>query len=174
MKPATGVRGISGDEAALIRALERLREKGFQDVQTFSPIPSEPLLQRIAGPPSPIHCYTFAGGLLGFVAGLGFPIWSSLQWEIIGGGKPVVSLPPFFVIAFEMTMLLGGICTAAGLVIHARLMRPAPAATPPSVYDSRFSADRFGIFVPCESANAEEVKELLLASGLEEVSVAVA
>jgi len=172
MSPVTGVGGICRDEQALVRAVERMREQGYLEVTTFSPFPTERLLTGPAAPPSPIPFYTITGGVVGFVTGLCFPIWSSLQWSIIGGGKPVVSVPPFLVIAFELTMLFAGVFTAAGLVIHAGLLRRAPQPSPQGIYHPRFSEDRFGIFVTCPIEKVEQVKQLALAAGLEEVSVA--
>ncbi|HWP83712.1 MAG TPA: DUF3341 domain-containing protein, partial [Terriglobia bacterium] len=153
----------------LLRAIEQLRAKGYQNLSTFSPVPSERLLRQIEQPPSPIRFYTLAGGILGLAVGLGFPIWSSLQWEIMSGGKPVVSIPPFLVIAFELTVLLAGVLTAAGLVIHARLWWGELESGPLRFYDPRFSEDRFGIVVPCMPQDAEAVEQSLRAAGFEEV-----
>ena len=167
MKPVTGVWGVSRQEEPLIRAIEQLRRKGYHDLKTFSPIPSEGLLQ--GGPEagkSPVRVYTLVGGIIGFISGLFLTIWTSLDWPLLTGGKPIASIPPFLVIVFELTILLGGLCALAGLVIHARLFR----ATPEAGYDPRFSEDRFGLFVRCEQLQAEEVRKLLEAAGAEETS----
>src|SRR5439155_17448381 len=100
---SVAVLGISREEAALARALERLRERGYQQVKTFSPIPSERLAAPSAHRESAVRYYTLTGGILGFAMGLAFTIWTSLQAPSLLGGKPVVSLPPFLVIAFELT-----------------------------------------------------------------------
>jgi hypothetical protein len=172
MTQLVGVRGICRDEEALLRAIGRLREQGCRDIKIFSPFPSERLLASLAGRTNPIPFYTITGGILGFLTGLGFPIWTSLQWDIIGGGKPVVSVPPFLVIAFELTMLFAGAFTVAGLLIHSGLSRHARVAAPQEAYDARFSDDRFGIFVACEMEMLESVQQMALAAGLEEVTVA--
>ena len=123
---------------------------------------------------SPVRFYTLAGGLLGCVLGLWFTIWTVQSWPLLTGGKPIVSLPPFLVIAFELTILIGGLFTVAGLAIHAGLV-PSPkttsAAAPDAGYDARCSVDCFGIFVPCEAAEVEELKRLMLAAGMEDVTV---
>jgi len=164
MKDSRGVLGICSDEESLVVALAKLRENGFPTAQVFSPIPSDSLSADASS--SPIRAYTLSGGILGFVSGLALTIGTVMEWPMITGGKPIVSLPPFLVIAFELTILLGGLATFAGLVIHAGLgwsvSRPA--------YDMRFSVDRYGAFVPCEESQAERVKEFFLSAGAEEAS----
>ena len=175
MKAAAGVVGISSREEPLVRALEQLRQRGYRNVKTFSPVPPEKLIseQSIGEPESaksPVRAYTLTGGILGFLSGLALTIWTSLDWPLLTGGKPIVSIPPYLVIAFEMTILFGGLFTLAGLLIHARLPQTAPEAG----YHARFSVDRFGVFVPCENQQAEEVKLLFHTAGVEEVSVETA
>ena len=172
MRAAGGVVGISSREEPLVRALEQLRQRGHKNVETFSPDPKEELTEEFVegqdAEKSPVCAYTLVGGILGLISGLALTIWTSLDWPLLTGGKPIVSIPPYLIIAFEMTILFGGLFTLAGLLIHARLPRTAPVAG----YDARFSVDRFGVFVPCGDGQVEEVKQLFHAAGVEEASVA--
>ena len=68
-----------------------------------------------------------------------------MVWGITLGGKPAVSIPPYVVIAFELTILFGGIATLIGMVVLGRL----PRFTPSPTYDPRFTNDRFGVAVHC-------------------------
>ena len=177
MKAAAGVVGISSREEPLVRTLEQLRQKGYRNVKTFSPVPSEEfeefhekLLEGPGSDKSPVRAYTLTGGILGFISGLALTIWTSLDWPLLTGGKPITSIPPYLIIAFELTILFGGLFTLAGLLIHARLPQTAPEAG----YDVRFSVDQFGVFVPCEDGQAEEIKQLFHAAGVEEVTVETA
>jgi len=171
MNQVTGVMGVSRHERALAAAVEQLHRNGFRDVETFSPIPCDVLSEDQETHKSPIHFYTLAGGALGAVTGLGFPSWTVLNWPLITGGKPIISIPAFLVIAFELTILFGGLFTLAGLVIHGPLGRTAPAPAARGPYDSRFGVDRFGVFVPCEPAKFDEVRRILLEADAEETSV---
>jgi molybdopterin-containing oxidoreductase family membrane subunit len=69
------------------------------------------------------------------------------------------------VIAFELTILFGGLSTVLGMVLLGRLprFRPSPA------YDPRFSNDRFGVAVRCALGRGGSVKEILRSAGAEEV-----
>jgi molybdopterin-containing oxidoreductase family membrane subunit len=76
-----------------------------------------------------------------------------------------VSIPPFVVIAFELTILLGGLCTPLGLFVTARL----PSLWLSPRYDPRFSGDRFGVEVTCDASERPAVEDLLRSAGAEEV-----
>lgn len=166
MKASCGVLGLCSHEQPLIHAVEQLRQRGYETIETFSPFGSEQLLGSLDWGKSPVRFYTLAGGILGFLSGLGFTAWTALSWPLRTGGKPIVSIPPYLIIAFELTILFGGLFTLGGWLIHARLPRVVSGTR----YDTRFSADKFGVFVACDSRQASEVQQLLLAAGVEEVS----
>jgi hypothetical protein len=167
VRAARGVWGISASEEPLLKALDQLRLAGYSRMETFAPIPSEKMEQRLGAARSPVRYYTLAGGILGFAAGMALTIQTSAQWPLMTGGKPIVSLPPFLVIGFELTILLGGLFTLAGLVIHGRLGRK----NTPAGIDRRLSDDQFGILVHCREVQILEVQNLLLQSGVEEISI---
>lgn len=105
-------------------------------------------------PVSPVRLFTLVGGLTGTFSGFAFTIWSSLKWNLITGGKPVISIPPFVVIAFELTILFAGLCTFLGLLLLARL--PKRRSSPD--YDPCFPVDRFGLAVRCPIEMADAVR----------------
>ena len=76
-------------------------------------------------------------------------IWMSYDWPLIVGGKPIASIPPYVVIGFELTILMGALSTVAAVALFSVLMgkRGAP-------YDPRFSDDSIGIFVPDRARSA--------------------
>jgi hypothetical protein len=81
--------------------------------------------------------------LTGAATGFAMPTWMSLDWPLMTGGKPIMSLPAWVIIAFELTILFGALSTVAGLFIMARL----PQRRIMQVYDPSFSSDRFGVLV---------------------------
>jgi hypothetical protein len=112
-----------------------------------------------------VRGFTLIGGLLGFASGIALTVWTSLELPLIVGGKPVVSVPPFLIIAFELTILMGVLATVTGFLIHAGLPRLGTAPA----YDPRFSEDRCGVLVTTSAADAAGTRELLAAAGAEEV-----
>ena len=162
------VLGVFAHVDTATRAIRELRARGMSSIATYSPVPLDEFEEALTGyglPQSPVRLFTLVGGLTGTAAGFALTIWTALKWNLITGGKPVVSIPPFVVIAFEMTILLGGLCTLLGLFVTARLpgLKVAPQ------YDPRFSADRFGVEVACQPGERQAVQEVLRSAGAEEV-----
>ena len=163
-----GVLGIFAHVDTTVRAIRELRAKGFQSISTYSPVPLEEVEEALTGhglPKSPVRLFTLVGGLTGTASGFALTIWSSLKWELVVGGKPIVSIPPFVVIAFELTILLGGLCTLLGLLVTARLPRLGGSRR----YDPRFTSDRFGVEVACAPDQVRTAEEILRRAGAEEV-----
>ena len=93
---------------------------------------------------SPVRLFTLIGGLTGCAAGFGMTIWMSLDWPLLVGGKTIASIPPYVVIAFELTILLGALSTVArGGPVLACSWASAGSPTIPS-----YSDDQIGVFVP--------------------------
>lgn len=77
-----------------------------------------------AGAPDRLRFFALAGGVLGFGGGLALTIYSVVSFPIIVGGKPIVSLPPFLLIGYLLTILFGSLGTFAGFLLMARLPSP--------------------------------------------------
>jgi molybdopterin-containing oxidoreductase family membrane subunit len=167
MAEATGVVGVFAHVDATVRAIHALRARGLRDFSVFMPVPVEEIEEVLERerPVSPVRLFTLVGGLTGTLTGFALTIWSSLKWSLVVGGKPVVSIPPFVIIAFELTILLGGLSTLLGLLVLGRLprLRRSPH------YDPRFSVDQFGIAVSCPAQMAEAARECLREAGAQEV-----
>lgn len=167
MAALASVVGIFAHVDTTVRAIHALRSRGIADFTVYTPIPVEEIEETVehGKPVSPVRLFTLVGGLTGTLTGFALTIWSSLKWELVVGGKPVVSIPPYVIIAFELTILLGGLCTLLGLLVLGRL----PKLRASSSYDPRFSLDRFGIVVRCPAEMAEAVRQSLREAGAEEV-----
>ncbi|MBI4268763.1 MAG: hypothetical protein A3I17_02085 [Candidatus Rokubacteria bacterium RIFCSPLOWO2_02_FULL_72_37] len=159
--------GVFAHVDTTVRALEELKAKGYHDLTVYTPVPVheiEDVVERDR-PVSRVRLFTLLGGLTGAFSGFMLTIWSAMQWNLVTGGKPIASIPPFVVIAFELTILFGGIATLIGMVVLGRLpkLRPSPA------FDPRFTRDRFGVAVHCVPGRGGSVREILGAAGAEEV-----
>ena len=157
--------GIFDDRRVLAAAIRSLRTAGVSDVTVVSPIPCPEIEGELGYPESPVRIFTLCGGIVGVAIGLALTIGASLQYPMITGGKPIVSLPAFFVIAFELTILFAALATIVGLFWKIR----RPRLELESYYDPQFSVDRFGIRIVCEEAERETVSELFIRSGAAEV-----
>ena len=160
-----GMLGIFAEVDAAALAIERLRAAGMKRIVVFTPVPRHELEHALHAPESPVRLFTLVGGLTGAATGFALTIWTSLDWPLVTGGKPIVSLPPYVVIAFELTILFGALSTVLGLLINARL----PRARRMVVYDPSFSAGRFGVFVAPPAGREPEAAAILRESGAVEL-----
>ena len=159
------VLGIFGEVDTAIEAIHGLKKAGLKDMTVYAPLPSHDLEHAIDPPQSPIRLFTLVGGLTGTATGFALATWTSLDWPLITGGKPIISLPAFVIIAFELTILFGALSTVLGLFLAARL----PHRGQDLFYDPSFSADRFGVQVEPGAGKADEARKILLAAGAAEI-----
>lgn len=155
-----GVLGVFAEIDAAVEAVEQLRAAGLKRIITFSPMPSHDLEHALHESPSPIRLFTLVGGLTGAATGFALPTLTSLDWPLVTGGKPIISIPPMVIIAFELTILFAALSTVAGLFINARL----PRARTQVIYDPSFSAGNFGVFVSANGSSAK-AREIMMQSG---------
>jgi hypothetical protein len=160
-----GTLGVYDAVDAAAQTIERLRAAGMKRITVFSPVPSHELEHALHAGESPVRMFTLVGGLTGAATGFAMPTWMSLDWPLVVGGKPMISLPAWVIIAFELTILFGALSTVAGLFICARL----PQRRTLQVYDPSFSSDRFGVLVLPPSGKEAHVRNIMRDSGALEV-----
>ncbi|HDY89404.1 MAG TPA: DUF3341 domain-containing protein, partial [bacterium] len=134
-------------------------------IRLYSPVPLHELDDVIDKKQSKIRWFSLAGALFGFTLGWVLTLYTSFEWNLITGGKPVASIPPYIIVAFEFTILFGALFTFIGLFVTSKL----PRVSLFSEYDERFSVDKFGIFVECSDEESPDIKNLMESLGAEEV-----
>jgi Protein of unknown function (DUF3341) len=161
-KPGILASFIHVDAAA--DAIRALRARGIRDLVVYSAAPNHEIDEALEHRVSPVRLFTLIGGLTGCAAGFGMTLWMSHDWPVVVGGKPIGSVPPYVVIAFELTILLGALSTVAAVALFSILMAKRGAA-----YDPRFSDDTIGIFVPAGPDQARQLEQMLRNAGAAEV-----
>ena len=156
---------VFDDGVGAARAASSVRTQDLGEVQAYSPTPDHAILGALHHDVSPIRLFTLLGAGLGCFLGVALPAYTMLDWPLITGGKPTISIPPLVVIGFEVAMLLGALGAVTGFLSLSRL----PALSRPVLYDHRFSEDRFGVVVTCDPAQAESVRTCLEQAGGEEL-----
>jgi hypothetical protein len=161
---AAGVLGTFIHIDAAVDAIKALRAKGHRDLVVYSAAPNHEIEEALDQSVSPVRLFTLIGGLTGCAAGFGMTIWMSLDWPVIVGGKTIASIPPYVVIAFELTILLGALSTVGAMVLFSAVMGKRGIA-----YDPRYSDDQIGVFVPGGADQQGAVEQLLRSAGAVEV-----
>jgi molybdopterin-containing oxidoreductase family membrane subunit len=151
---------------AAAAAVRRLKDEGYRDFTVYTPVPNVEIARAVGHRASPVRLWTLVGGLTGCASGFALTLWMSYDWPVVVGGKPIGSVIPYVVIAFELTILFGAGATILGLLYHTWKSRQVGA------YDNRFADDHIGIFVPCTDERREPVQSLLREAGAEEVEFA--
>ncbi len=159
--------GVFERPSELAQSIRVLRGRGYEDLEIYSPAPFEEIDDAMNPKPSRVRIFTLVGGLLGVVTGYALTIWMSLDWPIMIGGKPFASIPPYTIIAFELTILFGGLFTLVGLLVVGRL----PFGGLPATYNPRFSAEEFGLVVGCQERDVAEIEALLRSHTAKEVTL---
>jgi hypothetical protein len=142
-----------------VAAIEGLRKAGFKSLKAYAPYPEHHIEAALGYGQSPVRVFTLVGGLTGTATGFAFTSWTSMEWPLVVGGKPILSIPAYVPIAFELTVLFGALSTIVGLFILSRL----PAVKPPVVYDPEFTNGRYGVQVDAPSERAAEARRILQA-----------
>jgi len=140
-----------------VDAIEGLRRAGFKAITAYAPYPEHHIEAALGYGQSPVRVFTLVGGLTGAATGLAFTTWTNMDWPLVVGGKPIVAIPAFVPIVFEMTVLFGALSTVVGLFILSRL----PAIKPPVIYDPEFTSGRYGVFVEAPPERVGEAKRIL-------------
>jgi len=106
-----------------VQKVEGLLKEGVKpaDITTRTPFHVHELDRLLPGQESRLRFFTLAGALAGFFLSLALMIYATLDWPLITGGKPLLSLPTLIIIAFECTILLGGIVSFLGFLYLGRL-----------------------------------------------------
>lgn len=140
-----------------VDAIHELKKAGYKNLRAYMPFPDHHIEEALGYGESPVRVWTLVGGLTGAATGFALTIWTSMDWPLVTGGKPIVSIPAYVVIAFEMAVLFGALATLIGLFVLSRL----PHIKPMIVYDAEFVAGRFGLYVTAQGDELDEARRIL-------------
>jgi hypothetical protein len=149
-----GMAAIFHDEHQVVKAAAKVRESGYTRFDAISPFPVHGMEEACGIKRSWIPWVTFFAGSAGcFLAWL-MQWWiSAVNWPLNIGGKPYHSFPAFIPIMFELTVLIGSLCSVAALFYACGI----PKVNPP-VIDPALSSHKFAIFIPSDDTGYDEKK----------------
>ncbi len=90
-----------------VKAIDKLREMGVEDerLEVISGIPISP---EILGRPKPktfIPRLALGGAVIGWIVAMFLMFVTPFLFTLHVGGQPIYPIPPFYIVAFELTML---------------------------------------------------------------------
>jgi Protein of unknown function (DUF3341) len=164
------VTGFFADEETCVRGIGAVRDAGLGQPRVFSPFASEKVREALHTVHSPVRLWVLFGGITGCATGFALTIGLSAEYPHVTAGMPIVSIPPFVIIAFELTILFGALSGLLGFLVHGGF----PQLEPVPGYDVRFTDDRFGLVTYCAAGDRLRVEALLRKAGATEVKGAPA
>jgi hypothetical protein len=162
----TSVMGLFEYEEDVINAARALRESGFEDLSLMSPIPMHEAELAVGLGKSPVRRFSLSGAIIGCVAGFALATVCALIFILPTGGRAIITVPPFLIITYEMTILLGVLATLTGFFVVSKL----PAWTD-AAYRVESSVDRFTLVVdPGADGDRSAAEKIIREAGAEEVT----
>jgi hypothetical protein len=158
---------------ALLAAMRRARDRGFSRLEAFSPFPVEGLAESLGFRERWIAPIILAGAILGALGGFAMQAGASLDFPLNVGGRPVVAVPAFVLITFEL-MVLGAV--GAG-VLALLILNRLPRLHHPlfEIADFHFAtADKFFLAILAEDPKFEAAPVRRFLASLDPVRVAEA
>lgn len=162
-----GVAGAFISPDAIPEAVRAAQGAYLADLEVYLPINDQASVEEAYPAHSPVRWFTLAGSVFGFLAGLGLALWSSADYPLVTGGKPILSMPPFLVVAFETMILFAVIGAIVGFLWCSRL----PDLTPSSAYRRDFMVDSPALLIRSVPTDEMQIRaeRVLRESGAVEV-----
>jgi len=136
-KPIYGLMAEFDTPTALVNAARAAREKGYRNLDAYSPFPIEDLSDALHLHKNRLPLIVLAGGIVGLVGGYLMQYYVTVwQFPINIGGRPLHSWPSYIIIAFETTILFAAGSAVLGLLALCGLPMP---------YHPVFNAPRFAL-----------------------------
>ena len=155
---------FDGPDAALASA-GRLKGEGFASLDLMSPIPLEGVEETLGKKKSVIKRFTFFGAIFGGLSGFALAAGTAVLYVHPTGGRPIITVPPFLIITYEMAILGGILATVIGFLISTRL-----PAIRERVYAPEAAVDKFAVTVACDNdEQLQRATAILRESGAEDV-----
>ncbi len=157
---------------ALVKATNEMRLKGFQGMDTYSPYPLHGGSEALGLPPSRVPFIALGGAITGIVTALSMQTYmNTIDYPINVGGRPLLSLPAWVPITFELAVLLAAFGIFFGLLGLSRLPQPYH---PVFEHDAFRSASTHGFWLSIPAlagVNVQDATSQLQALGATQVTV---
>jgi hypothetical protein len=150
---------------AMLAAIDALRRRGYDELETFTPFDVPGLDDHLGQGRSRIGWLVAAGGMAGLVLAYFIQWWANVHdYPLNSGGRPVHAIPAFLLSTFEGTVLVASLAAFFGLLLLLRLPRLwAPIDEVEGFKNA--SLDRFWIAVGGPAGGAGAVVQILRDAG---------
>ena len=157
--------GTFAFEEDFFAAAKNLTSSGFDKISLMSPVPLKEA-QEIAGlHKSRVRHFSLAGAIIGCIGGFAMAVGTALVFILPTGGRAIITIPPYLIITYEMTILFGVLFTLLGFHFVSGL--PAWKDRP---YVISANVDRFVVVVEgTTGVQAARAEAIIRDAGAEEI-----
>ena len=157
--------GLFDEPQSALAAAGTLKGAGFAALELMSPIPIEGVEEVLGEKKSVIKRFTLFGGIFGGLFGFALAAGTAVLYVHPVGGRPIITIPPYLIITYEMLILFGILFTVLGFFISARL-----PAFRDRVYVPETAVDKFAVSVACDNEeHFKRAQAILHEAGAEQV-----
>lgn len=157
--PLFGMMGEFKTPEALMEAAKVFRDAGITRMDCHSPFPIDGLIEAMGRKHTKLPFLVLCGGITGLCTGLGLQIWTSaINYPINIGARPLVSLPSFIPVSFELTILLASLTSAFSMIALNGLPLPYHPVFNVERFRKAGAVDGFFLCVETEDPNFETAK----------------
>jgi len=102
---------------ALMHAAEAVRKAGYRAFDVHSPFPIHGMDEAMGVRRTILPFLVLGGGLTGCVGALAMQIWMmAYDYPLVISGKPLMSIPAYIPVTFELTILLSGFAAVGSML----------------------------------------------------------
>ena len=141
------------DVLSLLQAAEKVRDAGYRHWDTYTPIPIHGLDEAMGIRRTVLPWVVFAAGFTGALAAFFLQWWmNGLNYPYVVSGKPLLGIPAFVPIIFEVTVLFSAITALVAMLAFNGLPRLYHAWFNSRAFAARVTTDRFFIGIEARDA----------------------
>jgi len=159
------IMGTFAYEEDFLAAAENLTTSGFDNISLLSPVPLEEAQKILGLGKSPVRRFSLAGAIIGAISGFAMAAGTALVFILPTSGRAIITIPPFLIITYEMTILFGVLFTLLGFHFVSGL--PSGRDRP---YLEAASIDRFVVVVEgADGEQAAKAETIIRQAGADEI-----
>ena len=119
----------------LVDAAEKVEKSGYNKYDTYAPFPIHGMEKAMGLKNSPLGWIVLVGGLTGLIGAVTLMVWvMAYEYPMNISGKPLINIPIYVPIAFELTVLLSAFAATFGMFALNKL---------PKLHNPLFNVERF-------------------------------
>ncbi len=159
------IMGTFAFEEDFLAAAKNLQSSGFDNISLLSPVPLEEAQQVLGLGKSPVRRFSLAGAIVGAISGFAMAAGTALVFILPTSGRAIITVPPYLIITYEMTILVGVLFTLLGFHVVSDL--PAWRDRP---YWASANIDRFVVVVEgADGKQAARAETIIRQAGADEI-----